>query len=107
MFILFINTTHNIMSLFIKFARQSNFNMFQCLFVCLFACDKYIQSLRVFGYRSSYKFSEPVQGNDNNLPVVKVSNFVNNDTIKENDYGTITKLNAIMKGPLKFNERSS
>ena len=71
------------------------------MFVCLFVCNNCIQSLRVFGYRSSYKFSEPVQGNDNNLPVVKVSNFVNNDTIKENNYGTISKLKAVMKGPLK------
>ena len=66
-----------------------------CLYVInIFKASEYLVSDQV-------KFSDPVKCYDNNLPVVKVGNSVNNDTIKKNDNGTIAKPNAALKGPIK------
>ena len=88
------------MFVFIKFAPQCNCNMCQYLFVCLYVIIVFKASRYLVTYQ--VKFSEPVQVNDNNLPVVKVGNFVNKDTIKKNDNGNIAKLNAAMKGSIKY-----
>ena len=70
--------------------------MFVCLFVIfVFKASGYLVTDQV-------KLSEPLKINDNNLPVVKVDNFVNNDIIKKKDNGNIAKMIAAMKGPIKF-----
>ena len=67
--------------------------------VCLYVINIFKDSEYLVSYQ--VKFSEPVKRYDNNLPVVKVGNSVNNDTIKKNDNDTIEKRNAALKGPIK------
>ena len=86
------------MFVFIKFARQSNFNLYKCLFVCFYVIiiikgSEYLVTDKV-------KFSGTVKANYNDLHV-KTGNFVNNDTVKQNNYVTNSKLNDSIKSPLQ------
>ena len=80
-------------------ARQSNFNFFKCLIVCLYVIIIFKAS--EYLVTNQAKLTRTVQTYDYNLPAVKAGDFVHNYTAKQNNYITNSKLVGSIEKPLK------